>query len=65
MSADFTSLEELRKDHERVEWLETQRRHYSRPPMRAVTGWQWSVIDEAGHQTAREAIDAAMKQSAE
>lgn len=36
-----STVAELEKDKKLVDRLEQQRRHYSRPPMRMVTGWQW------------------------
>jgi hypothetical protein len=46
-------------DTRRLDWLDAKRTHYSQPPFRAVTGWEWSVVDEQGNTTLRSAIDAA------
>lgn len=42
----------------RLNRLDTMRRNYSRPPMRAVTGWEWSIVDESGAKDVRAALDA-------
>ena len=60
MSADFTTLEELRKDKQRLDWLSKSA---------ANNGHALDILsgdDVWGcGGTLREAIDAAMKQSAE
>ena len=55
-------IEALEKDAARLDKLNRMRRHYSRPPMRAVTGWEWSVVSEHGDrlfaaENVRSAID--------
>lgn len=50
----------LTKDADRLDKLETKARDYSRPPMRAVTGTEWSIIVEHEHgerPSLRQAID--------
>jgi hypothetical protein len=47
-------------DKEMLDWLDGRRTHYSMPPFRAVTGWEWSVVDESGNTDLRSAIRAAM-----
>jgi hypothetical protein len=53
----WAQYQELAKDRARLDKLDALKVHYSRPPLRAVTGWQWPLINENGKQTAREAID--------
>ena len=58
-----TECEALRKDAERLDYLDTVRDPYSRRPMREVIGTEWSIVftHPATHTpTIREAIDTAL-----
>lgn len=55
-------LAAARKDIVRLDKLDKMRRHYSRPPMRAVTGWEWSVVSE--HSTTEPLLAAENVRSA-
>ena len=50
----------LRKDKERLDLLNTLRQYYSHPPLRKVSGWAWSIVDEREERTGdiRDTIDA-------
>jgi hypothetical protein len=54
----YTKTVSLIKDAERLDKLDKLRTDYSRPPFRAVTGWQWRVVDETGAEDVRTAIDS-------
>ena len=64
MQAECVKLEgenaALRKDKERLDLLNTLRQYYSHPPLRKVSGWAWSIVDEREERTGdiRDTIDA-------
>lgn len=58
----LTRLKGLERDSARLDKLDRMRRHYSRPPMRAVTGWEWSVVSE--HSTTEPLLAAENVRSA-
>lgn len=55
----------LRKDKERLDLLNTLRQYYSRPPLRKVSGWAWSIVDEREERTGdiRDTIDAIINKT--
>lgn len=62
-------IEEMRADAARIDWLETQARHYGdgyTEPREAAVGFNWQQTKDCQtYPGIRPAIDAAMKEQAE